>query len=145
MLLDGFYLSRGWALIAKDQDQNGDVRLIQLADVGDGVYRDKSDRFMTKAKTEVNTSTSLPLRLERSSQCFDVRRAQSEHPASWPHKTHYAIDTQTAASLAPILLAPIPARCVPVSDVRQARRSARVSPEDTPSPCSNPKLRIVYS
>ena len=28
------------------------MRLIQLADVGDGVYRDKSDRFMTKAKAD---------------------------------------------------------------------------------------------
>jgi len=32
---------------SKDQDPNGDVRLIQLADVGDGFYVDKSDRFLT--------------------------------------------------------------------------------------------------
>ena len=31
----------------KDQDPNGDVRLIQLADVGDGRFLDRSSRFMT--------------------------------------------------------------------------------------------------
>jgi type I restriction enzyme S subunit len=35
-----------------DQDPNGDVRLIQLADVGDGVYRDRSERFLTRAKAK---------------------------------------------------------------------------------------------
>ena len=33
---------------SKDQDPNGDVRLIQLADIGDGTYLDKSSRFLTK-------------------------------------------------------------------------------------------------
>ena len=32
---------------SKDQDTQGDVRLIQLADVGDGYYVDKSNRFLT--------------------------------------------------------------------------------------------------
>jgi type I restriction enzyme S subunit len=32
---------------SKDQDPAGDVRLIQLADVGDGFYVDKSSRFLT--------------------------------------------------------------------------------------------------
>ena len=32
---------------SKDQDPDGDVRLIQLADVGDGTYLDKSSRFLT--------------------------------------------------------------------------------------------------
>ena len=32
---------------SKDQDPDGDVRLIQLADVGDGHYLDKSARFLT--------------------------------------------------------------------------------------------------
>ena len=31
---------------SKDQDPDGDVRLIQLADVGDGIYLDKSLRFL---------------------------------------------------------------------------------------------------
>ena len=35
---------------SKDQDPNGDVRLIQLADVGDGDYIDKSNRFLTSEK-----------------------------------------------------------------------------------------------
>lgn len=37
---------------SKDQNPDGDVRLVQLADVGDRVYRDKSSRFMTSAKAE---------------------------------------------------------------------------------------------
>lgn len=32
---------------SKDQDPDGDVRLVQLADVGDGYYIDKSKRFLT--------------------------------------------------------------------------------------------------
>lgn len=35
---------------SKDQDPEGDVRLVQLADVGDGEYIDKSDRYLTNAK-----------------------------------------------------------------------------------------------
>lgn len=35
---------------SKDQDVNGDVRLIQLADIGDGCYIDKSSRFLTSDK-----------------------------------------------------------------------------------------------
>ena len=34
----------------KDQDPNGGVRLIQLADLGDGSFLDKSSRFLTRAK-----------------------------------------------------------------------------------------------
>ena len=44
---------------SKDQDPNGEVRLIQLADVGDGVYRDKSNRYMAKAKAEELRCTFL--------------------------------------------------------------------------------------
>jgi type I restriction enzyme S subunit len=33
---------------SKDQDPDGEVRLIQLADIGDGFYIDKSSRFLTK-------------------------------------------------------------------------------------------------
>lgn len=35
---------------SKDQDPNGDVRLVQLADVGDGSFIDKSRRFLTHEK-----------------------------------------------------------------------------------------------
>ena len=35
---------------SKDQDPSGDVRLIQLADVGDGGYLNKSSRFLTSKK-----------------------------------------------------------------------------------------------
>ena len=35
---------------SKDQDPQGDVRLVQLADVGDGCWIDKSERFLTSRK-----------------------------------------------------------------------------------------------
>lgn len=42
----GVFVDGDW-VESKDQDPNGDVRLIQLADVGDGGYRNKSNRFLT--------------------------------------------------------------------------------------------------
>ena len=44
---------------SKDQDPDGDVRLVQLADVGDGEYIDKSDRFLTSAKARALGCTFL--------------------------------------------------------------------------------------
>jgi type I restriction enzyme S subunit len=44
---------------SKDQDPDGDVRLIQLADVGDGEYVDKSSRFLTSAKARALRCTFL--------------------------------------------------------------------------------------
>ena len=44
---------------SKDQDPAGDVRLIQLADVGDGVYRNKSARFLTSQKARELRCTFL--------------------------------------------------------------------------------------
>lgn len=44
---------------SKDQDPEGDVRLIQLADVGDGEYIDKSDRFLTSDKAQALRCTFL--------------------------------------------------------------------------------------
>ena len=71
-------LPRGWALAtipdligpydvfsdgdwveSEDQDPDGDVRLIQLADVGDGIYMDKSHRFLTSAKARELRCTFL--------------------------------------------------------------------------------------
>ncbi len=46
---DGVFSDGDW-VESKDQDPDGDVRLIQLADVGDGYYRDRSARFLTLAK-----------------------------------------------------------------------------------------------
>ncbi|MBK8163558.1 MAG: restriction endonuclease subunit S [Gammaproteobacteria bacterium] len=45
----GVFIDGDW-VESKDQDPEGDVRLIQLADIGDGEYRDKSERFLTHAK-----------------------------------------------------------------------------------------------
>lgn len=42
---DGLFVDGDW-VESKDQDPKGDVRLTQLADVGDGVYRNRSNRFL---------------------------------------------------------------------------------------------------
>jgi len=55
---EGVFIDGDW-VESKDQDPGGDVRLIQLADVGDGVYRDKSNRFMTKGKADALNCTFL--------------------------------------------------------------------------------------
>jgi type I restriction enzyme S subunit len=46
---DGLFVDGDW-VETKDQDPDGDVRLTQLADVGDGVFRDRSNRFLTSEK-----------------------------------------------------------------------------------------------
>jgi type I restriction enzyme, S subunit len=43
----------------KDQDPNGDVRLIQLADIGDGEFRDRSARFVTSKTVDRLNCTLL--------------------------------------------------------------------------------------
>lgn len=45
----GLFTDGDW-IESKDQDPNGDVRLIQLADIGDGEFLDKSARFLTSDK-----------------------------------------------------------------------------------------------
>jgi type I restriction enzyme S subunit len=45
----GIFIDGDW-VESKDQDPNGDIRLIQLADIGDGFYKNKSDRYLSKRK-----------------------------------------------------------------------------------------------
>ena len=52
-------LTDGDWIETKDQDINGDVRLIQLADVGVGEFRDRSSRFLTSATTKRLNCTLL--------------------------------------------------------------------------------------
>ncbi|QHS12689.1 restriction endonuclease subunit S [Shewanella sp. Arc9-LZ] len=47
---DGIISDGDW-VESKDQDTNGEVRLIQLADIGDGIFLNKSDRFMNDEQT----------------------------------------------------------------------------------------------
>ncbi len=54
----GVFTDGDW-VESKDQDPNGDVRLIQLADVGDGMYRDRSARFLTRLKAQELDCTYL--------------------------------------------------------------------------------------
>lgn len=55
---DGLFKDGDW-VESKDQDPNGDVRLIQLADIGDGSFRNKSSRFLTSKKSKELNCTFL--------------------------------------------------------------------------------------
>ena len=46
---NGIFVDGDW-VESKDQDPDGNVRLIQLADIGDGDFRNKSSRFLTRTK-----------------------------------------------------------------------------------------------
>lgn len=57
---DGLLTDGDW-VETEDQDVNGDVRLTQLADVGDGFFRDRSNRFMTSKRAfELNCTFLNP-------------------------------------------------------------------------------------
>lgn len=43
---NGIFIDGDW-VESKDQDPNGEVRLLQLADIGDGYFINKSNRFLT--------------------------------------------------------------------------------------------------
>lgn len=58
LLQGGLFIDGDW-IESKDQDPNGEVRLIQLADVGDGVFRDRSARFLTMEKARELRCTFL--------------------------------------------------------------------------------------
>jgi type I restriction enzyme S subunit len=47
---NGLFCDGDW-IESKDQDSNGNVRLIQLADIGDGIFKDKSNRHLTLEKS----------------------------------------------------------------------------------------------
>ena len=46
---DGVFTDGDW-VVSKDQDPDGDVRLVQLADIGDGSWVNKSSRYLTYEK-----------------------------------------------------------------------------------------------
>lgn len=48
---DGIFSDGDW-VESKDQDPAGGIRLLQLADIGDGVFIDKSNRFVNQEKFE---------------------------------------------------------------------------------------------
>ena len=54
----GLFTDGDW-VESKDQDPNGDVRLIQLADIGDGFFVDKSRRYLTMEKAHQLRCTFL--------------------------------------------------------------------------------------
>lgn len=54
----GLFKDGDW-IETKDQNPDGEVRLIQLADVGDGFFRNRSDRFMTRERALVLNCTFI--------------------------------------------------------------------------------------
>src|SRR5262245_55573342 len=55
---DGLFTDGDW-VETKDQDPNGHVRLTQLADVGDGLFRDRSSRYLREDQAEALNCTFL--------------------------------------------------------------------------------------
>ncbi len=68
---DGLLRDGDW-VESKDQSPDGGVRLIQLADIGDGSYLDKSSRFLTQDKADSLGCTYL--------QCGDILVARMPDP-----------------------------------------------------------------
>ena len=55
LISDGGIFCDGDWVESKDQDPQGEVRLIQLADIGEGVFKDKSHKFLTlKTSKDLN-------------------------------------------------------------------------------------------
>ena len=55
---DALFCDGDW-IESKDQDPNGKVRLVQLADILDGEFKQKSERFMTHEKSDELRTTLL--------------------------------------------------------------------------------------
>lgn len=55
---EGLFADGDW-VESKDQDPDGEVRLVQLADIGAGVFINKSSRFMTMEKAKLLRCTFL--------------------------------------------------------------------------------------
>ncbi len=54
----GLFTDGDW-VESKDQDPDGDVRLTQLADIGDGLWLDKSSRYLTSTRAKTLKCTFL--------------------------------------------------------------------------------------
>jgi len=59
LISHGGILTDGDWIESKDQDPKGDIRLIQLADIGDSFYKNKSQRFLTSEKAKELACTFL--------------------------------------------------------------------------------------
>lgn len=65
---NGLFSDGDW-IVSKDQDPNGPIRLLQLADIGDGIFLNKSRKFINEAKfeelrcTEINEGDVLVARM----------------------------------------------------------------------------------
>jgi len=55
---DGFMFDGDW-IESKDQDPSGEIRLIQLADIGEGYFIDKSNRFINRETSKKLKCTFL--------------------------------------------------------------------------------------
>lgn len=113
---DGLFSDGDW-VESKDQDPSGSIRLLQLADIGDGVFLDRSRRFVNEAKFEELRCTEL--------REGDVLVARMPDPLG-------------RACLMPRL----PQRCITVVDVAVIRpgRNA-VSPEWLKHFVNSPEIR----
>ena len=68
---------------SKDQDPNGNIRLVQLADVGEGYYINKSSRFLTSEKAKElrdNMTVAEQLLWQRLKRNQLSHRFKPQHP-----------------------------------------------------------------
>ena len=113
---DGILSDGDW-VESKDQDPNGSIRLLQLADIGDGVFLNKSQRFVNGHKFEELRCTEV--------YEGDVLVARMPHPLG-------------RACLMPKL----PQRCITVVDVAVIRPGSNsVLPQWLKHSLNSPDIR----
>ncbi len=59
LVVNGGICTDGDWVESKDQDPDGEIRLIQLADIGDGIFSNKSSRFLNKHSGDMLNVTRL--------------------------------------------------------------------------------------
>lgn len=108
----GFFRDGDW-VESKDQDPTGDVRLTQLADVGVGVFRDRSDRWMREDQAArlgctflepgdviiarmpdpLGRACQVPANIGRAVTVVDVAVLRSKRPNVLPRYAMHAINS----------------------------------------------------
>ena len=70
VLLENCLFSDGDWIESKDQDPSGDIRIIQLADIGDGNFMDKSERFINENTAKILKCTFLQKKIFSLLECL---------------------------------------------------------------------------
>ncbi len=113
---DGVFVDGDW-VETKDQDPDGEVRLIQLADVGDGAFLDRSSRFLTATKAGVLRCTML-----RENDILIARMPQPLGRACiFPGSTRQCVTVVDVCIVSPGSMGPDPRWLMHVANAPQMR------------------------